>query len=244
MVAFLFAWFGGYSHTSLQLPLPTLDVNPPDWTKAKSLPLPRKLFDCFVGVFHVPLPPVQDVTTLNETLSGDDPGATVRFRSWSSPEVLVPNVPVPETNVGSGPLAGSRLIGKTGWPFEPTGPSTFADPSDCVLLLAFVIVNVSDTTEPPGSADVSHVPGVADCARQTVYCLIPDDGGLADPAGVNAMATAARAVTTTASRRRRDGRPSRVNRSSFISFLPQIDAISHIGTADPSRAPSGAETFK
>jgi hypothetical protein len=109
------------------------------------------------------------------------------------------------------------LIGKTGCPFEPTGPSTFADPSNCVLLLAFVIVNVSDTTEPPGSADVSHVSGVADCARQTVYCLIPDDGGLADPAGVNAMATAARAVTTTPSRRRRDGCPSRVNRSSFIS---------------------------
>ena len=238
MVAFLFAWFGGYSHTSLQLPLPTLDVSPPDCTKAKSLPLPRKLFDCFAGAFHVPLPPVQGVTTLNETLSGDDPGATVRFRSWSSPEVLVPNVPVPETNVGSGPLAGSRLIGKTGCPFEPTGPSTFADPSDCVLLLAFVIVNVSDTTEPPGSADVSHVPGVADCARQTVYCLIPDEGGLADPAGVNAMAMAARAVTTTASRRRRDGRPSRVNRSSFISFLPQIDATSHIGSADPSRTPS------
>jgi hypothetical protein len=239
MVAFLFAWFGGYSHTSLQLPLPTLDVNPPDWTKAKSLPLPRKLFDCFAGAFHVPLPPVQDVTTLNETVSGDDPGATVRFRSWSSPEVLVPNVPVPETNVGNGPLAGSRLIGKTGCPFEPTGPSTFADPSDCVLLLAFVIVKVSDTTEPPGSADVSHVPGgAADCARQTVYCLIPDDGGLADPAGVNAMATAARAVTTTASRRRRDGRPSRLNRSSFISFLPQIDAISHIWSADLVRAPS------
>src|SRR4051794_38620450 len=112
MVAFLFAWLGGYSHTSLQPPL--LDVSPPDWawTKAKSLPLPRKLFDCFAGAFHVPLPPVQDVTTLNEILSGDDPGATVRFRSWSSPELLVPNVPVPETNVGSGPLAGSRLIGK------------------------------------------------------------------------------------------------------------------------------------
>src|SRR5580765_1142687 len=177
MVAFLFAWFGGYSHTSLQPPLPTLDVNPPDWTdwtKAKSLPLPRKLFDCFAGAFHVPLPPVQDVTTLNETFSGDDPGATVRFRSWSWPEVLVPNVPVPDSNAGSGPLAESRLIGKTGSPFEPTGPSMFADPSDCVLLLAFVIVNVSDTTEPPGSADVSHVPGVADdCARQRVYCLIP-----------------------------------------------------------------------
>ncbi len=115
----------------------------------------------------------------------------------------------------------------------------FADPSDCVLLLAFVIVNVSETTEPPGSADVSHVPGVADCARQTVYCLIPDDGGLADPAGVNAMAMAARAVTTTASRRRRDGRPSRVNRSSFIYCLPQIDAISHIGSADRPRAVSG-----
>jgi hypothetical protein len=79
----------------------------------------------------------------------------------------------------------------------------FADPSGCVLLLVFAIVNVRDTTEPPGSADVSHVPGVADCARHRVYCLIPDDGGLADPAGVNAMATAARAVTTTASRRRR-----------------------------------------
>ena len=71
-----------------------------------------------------------------------------------------------------------------------------------------------------------------------MYCLIPDDGGLADPAGVNAMATAARAVTTTASRRRRDGRPSRLNRSSFISFLPQIDAISHIWSAEPVRVPS------
>jgi hypothetical protein len=105
-----------------------------------------------------------------------------------------------------------------------------------------VHVNVSVTTAPPGSADVSHVPGVADCARQTVYCLIPDDGGLADPAGVNAMATAARAVTTTANRRRRDGPPSRVNRSSFrssfISCLPQIDAISHIESADPIRTPS------
>src|SRR4029079_11363153 len=219
MVVFLFAWFGGYSHTSLQLPPPTHDVTPPDWTKAKSLPLPRKLFDCFAGAFHVPLPPVQGVTTLNETVSGDDPGATVRFRSWSSPEVLIPNVPVPETNVGSGPLAGSRLIGKTGCPFEPEGPSTMADPSDCALLLAFVIVNVSDTTEPPGSADVSHVVGVADCARQTVYCLIPEEGGLADPAGVNAKATAPRAVKTSARRRRRDGRPSRLYRSSFIFRL-------------------------
>src|SRR4051795_9533667 len=155
MVAFLFAWFGGYRHTSLQLSLPTLDASPPAWTKAKSLPLPRKLFDCFAAAFHVPLPPLQDVTTLNETVSGDDPGATVRFRSWSWPELFVPNVPLPETNVGSGPFAASRVIGKTGCPFRATGPWTSADPGGCVLLLVFAIIKVSETTEPPGSADVS-----------------------------------------------------------------------------------------
>src|SRR5580765_2324072 len=125
MTAFLFAWFGGYSHTSLQLLAPTLDVSPPEPTSAKSFPLPRKLFDCFAGTFHVPVAPIQDVTTLNETLRALDPGARLRFRSCSSPELLLPNVPLPETNVGSGPLAGSRLIGKLRCPSAPTGPSMF-----------------------------------------------------------------------------------------------------------------------
>jgi hypothetical protein len=115
-----------------------------------------------------------------------------------------------------------------------------------VLLLAFAIVNVSDTTEPPGSADVSQVPGVADSARQTVYCLIPDDGGLADPAGVNATATAAKTVTTAASRRRRrDGLASRTNRTSgCFTFLPTRRRRSHFRSARVFRAPSVVETIR
>ncbi|TML66761.1 MAG: hypothetical protein E6G13_12795 [Actinobacteria bacterium] len=202
----------------MQLPLPTVDVRPPDCVSEKSFPLPAKSFDCFAGTFHVP-EPVHGVETLNETVTVE-PTGTLRFRSRSSPELFVPNVPLPETNVGSGPFEASRLIGKTGLPLESSGPSTFADPTDWVLVFAFVIVSVTEASEPPGSADVSQVAGVADCARQAVYCLIPDEGGLADPAGVRAIATTARAGMRTASRRR-NRRPSPANRRAgwFIQLL-------------------------
>ena len=85
MVSPTFAWFGGYSHTSLQPLLPTLDVRPPDGVRSdcisvKSLPPPWKSFRCFAGTFHVPVAAAHGVVTLNDTLTCEL-GGRFRFRS-------------------------------------------------------------------------------------------------------------------------------------------------------------------